>query len=343
MFIGNTTITKFNEFRYFTKSTNLGRMFQNCTSLEEVDLSNITNVYGNANLENTLIKVLNLPNLQTISAHEVFRSSSNLEEVINLGTLQSLHVNTYDRMFGQCYNLKKVVLPETLLDLGQYTFLQCRALEEINIPQGLTTIRNQVFYETPSLNKVMYFPNVISCGHSVFSGNGDSISAVRYVYFPKLPRTYDGMIISTGRYTWGFMTTEWNRKSFFNVLYFKDISIFGRCSFYNGTIRNLVVNNTTVPQLGDGTNFGYSTSLNDSTPDLTNVPTQATDIFCGVISITNIYVPDSAVTDYQNDSAWSSVANKIKPLSTMNKVATEEEFNTLSESAKMDTLIEEYM
>jgi len=46
------------------------------------------------------------------------------------------------------------------------------------------------------------------------------------------------------------------------------------------------------------------------------------DLFV-LASITTIYVPDSAVNTYKNDSVWSNWAAKIDSMNNLTKVATE--------------------
>ena len=59
--------------------------------------------------------------------------------------------------------------------------------------------------------------------------------------------------------------------------------------------------------------------------------------------VSNIYVPDAAVTTYQQDENWQSVADKIKPLSELPSVNTKTEYDQLSDVNKLNTIIKEYM
>ena len=51
-------------------------------------------------------------------------------------------------------DLKKAILPSTLKELSEYTFSLCLKLQEIKIPEGVTTIPNAFAYDCPLLEKV---------------------------------------------------------------------------------------------------------------------------------------------------------------------------------------------
>ena len=44
------------------------------------------------------------------------------------------------------HQLKEIVLPEGLQEIGEYAFLGCRMLERINCPSTLTAIGDEAFY-----------------------------------------------------------------------------------------------------------------------------------------------------------------------------------------------------
>lgn len=56
--------------------------------------------------------------------------------------------------FARCYNLRSILLPESLLYIGVEVFAHCPNLREINLPQNLTTIEDDIFRESLSLEKV---------------------------------------------------------------------------------------------------------------------------------------------------------------------------------------------
>ena len=115
---GNTEITSFDEFKYFTKDNNnpAENMFKDCTNLESIDLSNITAI-SRYQFQNSGIKIINTPNLTQIlgsdpAGHSCF-GGSQVEEVVNLGHISYIP----DSAFGNCFSLESVVLPDECYEL----------------------------------------------------------------------------------------------------------------------------------------------------------------------------------------------------------------------------------
>ena len=113
-----------------------------------------------------------------------------------------------------------------------------------------------------------------------------------------------------------------------DILYLKNIRYFYPGDFAWTSCANLVINNTTPPEWRNQQN---------KTDGEVNPGASRTRVF-SKSTINNIYVPDSAVSTYQNDSNWSTISNKIKPLSQLTKVATEQDL----QSGQI-ALIEAYM
>jgi len=95
--------------------------------------------------------------------------------------------------FDACKNLKHVVIPDTLVDIGSYAFYGCSLDgEEIVLPEGLTDLGMGVFYYcTP---KSVYLPSTLSSvGDGFMAGCGGE-----YIVSPdhELIRSTDGIIIS---------------------------------------------------------------------------------------------------------------------------------------------------
>ena len=103
---GNTEITSFDEFGYFTKAnTNpVDSMFDGCTNLASIDLSEITTFPYNF-LHNTAIQTVNAPNLISFSGYlsgsGAVSNCAQLTQVLNLGHVSVIPNGT----FGNCANL----------------------------------------------------------------------------------------------------------------------------------------------------------------------------------------------------------------------------------------------
>ena len=104
-------------------------------------------------------------------------------------------------------------------------------------------------------------------------------------------------------------------------------------TFTNSRITNLVINNETPPEWRNTNNLSDE-QANDE---------QKKSLVFAYGDVTNIYVPDTAVTTYKQDENWQSVADKIKPLSELPSVNTKSEYDQLSNVNKLNTIIKEYM
>ena len=57
--------------------------------------------------------------------------------------------------FENCEALKKIVLPDSVTDIGKSAFSQCTALTGLSMPDGLLRIGNNAFYKCIELETVM--------------------------------------------------------------------------------------------------------------------------------------------------------------------------------------------
>lgn len=141
----NTTVTKFNELKYFTQITqSRGGLsgydsgyvrFAGWTALEEVDLSNFTSI-----------------------GHS--------------------HGSAWEDTFANCTNLKKVVASDKLTVIGVRAFDDCQNLEEIIGLDGTLTVYGAAFFRNKKL-KNSNFANV----EILFpiSNNGESFSQTELI------------------------------------------------------------------------------------------------------------------------------------------------------------------
>lgn len=67
------------------------------------------------------------------------------------------------------YSLEKVVLPDSILSIGNMAFRNCRKLTEINLPNGLVAIGDSAFSDCSSLVSITLPDSVLSIGNSAFA------------------------------------------------------------------------------------------------------------------------------------------------------------------------------
>ncbi len=89
---------------------------------------------------------------------------SNIETVI-LKDIIAIPGNT----FYDCSKIKKIVLPRTVTEIGEYAFAGCSSLTTINIPDSVKSIGDSAFKNCTSIKKIT-FPKGVKEGKDIFEG-----------------------------------------------------------------------------------------------------------------------------------------------------------------------------
>lgn len=128
-------------------------------------------------------KTINLPNLSVLGI-SAFANNPSLEEVISLGNITTIgnpqgYYSWHWGIFGNCPNLKKVKLPETLTEMENEFFMGDRSLQEFNIPAACTSIGTNAFTghdgypALSSLHTVVCRPTTPPTLNSTFPNNAN--------------------------------------------------------------------------------------------------------------------------------------------------------------------------
>lgn len=200
-FKGNTNIETFDEFKYFIGVTRIGynndttAAFMNCTNLRKISLpKSITYIgvscFNSCNLQEVpdlsmasyIIRARafnNNPNMRgkvVLNATEldaqIFYNTGIDEVVINNAiNIATGANNATTGAFGQCLNLKKVTMGDSVQIIGMSCFYGCISLSEVNFPEGLKEIRSAAFDGCTALEfDELAFPNVTTVGSNAFKG-----------------------------------------------------------------------------------------------------------------------------------------------------------------------------
>lgn len=287
-FKGNTSIVSFPELgTKFKNVTSLGSAFTGCTSLESVNLDNITTLTASESNDafyGSGIKEVSMPNLEKMTgSYPAAFMSSQIERVLSLGRLKEFITNSGNfGFFKNCSKLKFINLPETLTTISYSTFQGTSNVEEMNLPQSLTIIGSLpggTWTEGMSLN----LPNLTSIS-DVFPNS----HLVRVENLGSITKTG----ITSGNYETNGIFRNSKKLEFVRMP--STITQIGISAFYHCTaLQTFIVEAITPPTL-------YGNVFTD-TPIASKTGT--------------IYVPDASVDAYKAASGWADYADIIKPLS----------------------------
>ena len=74
-----------------------------------------------------------------------------------------------DKAFYDCYDLKSVVIPNSVTSIGNDVFYYCSGLTSIEIGNSVTSIGNAAFYNCRNLTSVVIPNSVTTIGNYAFS------------------------------------------------------------------------------------------------------------------------------------------------------------------------------
>lgn len=97
-------------------------------------------------------------------AGDTFNFCSNLESVVMPDSLISIG----DGAFNSCTRLKNIIIPNGLISIGEYAFYDCYDLTDIHIPDNVINIGRYTFYNCRELTNVTIGKGVTSIGESTF-------------------------------------------------------------------------------------------------------------------------------------------------------------------------------
>ena len=203
-------------------------------------------------------------------------------------------------MFYRCTNLQNIILPNNVTSIGQKAFSNCQALKSVTIPDNVTSIGEQAFECCYSLISVTIPDNVISIDSYAFAGC-NALTSV----------------------TIGNGVTSIGQKAFSNCQALKSVTIpdnvtsIGEYAFSHCDALTSVIIGSNVTSIGEG-GFFYCRALTSVTiPDnvtsigelafhecdaLTSIPISngVTSISYGVFSdcdaLTSVTIPDNVTS-----------------------------------------------
>lgn len=201
-------------------------------------------------------------------------------------------VDISNNTFQNDISLKTVIFGGNEVKLGAQSFYRCSSLEEIELPDSLTIIGNFAFRECAAL-KAINLNNIKSLGAASFAG---CVSLKIDVNMPHLEGELSQTFSNTG------ITSASNLGKITSITYF---------AFSCPELRYVILPET-LNSIGTSV-FRDSSKLEYVICHATTPPTLDGSAFSGTSCI--IYVPDTSVNAYKAATNWTSLANRIKPLS----------------------------
>lgn len=156
------------------KVTSIGdRVFDECSALEKVNFNAINAEVGNqvfpdsywSTKDITLFVGRNVKKIPDNLFSSNSSCTSNLKEIIFEEGCQCTGIG--DAAFSDSIKLESVELPNNLVTIGTNAFSYC-GLQEIMLPDTVTTIENNAFSNSDKLRKINIPKNVVSIGNNAF-------------------------------------------------------------------------------------------------------------------------------------------------------------------------------
>lgn len=323
--------------------------FYDCTALTSIPTSTVTKFDNKCftNCTSLTNSSINFNNTSSIG-QEAFYGCSGLTSV---DLSQSSITSVSKKAFAGCPNLNEIKLPTTVTKLGEL-WCDCTTSNRVwkitgldNVDEGLQQ------YNWSFTNCTLLYPLPRLCSNenqiSLFSASRNGNATANSIFLPYTKYTIDasgdqyGTPMSTA---WQYSCPNTNIWVNIGLLYYKNIQKFGYATFYATNITNLVINNSTPPT--------YDTTgvASDYLPVWQQLRGDGTRCTIGTL-----WVPDAAVSTYQNDPTYSGIT--IKGINTktngvdydLPRYATFADWKVAADAAELAgnpmpvALIEEYM
>ncbi|MBR4718608.1 MAG: leucine-rich repeat domain-containing protein, partial [Lentisphaeria bacterium] len=154
-------------------------IFSACTDLRRVDIPDSVLFIGECTFAGcTELEEVRLPAGMTRSWTEEEWNAERARLHISYNAISDQNLRGTPRpvvhtmMFDGCANLKKVVIPDGIREIGAAAFSGCANLSEINLPDSVTKIWNRAFLGCRSLPPLMIGRQLVTVEAGAFTGTG---------------------------------------------------------------------------------------------------------------------------------------------------------------------------
>ena len=202
-----------------------------------------------------------------------------------------------DRAFWYCRSLSEIVIPSSVISIGDFAFYGCGSLSEIVIPSSVTSIGDSAFSYCDSLSEIVIPSSVTSIGDRAFYG----CRSLSEIVIPSSVTS-----IGKGAFSWCSSLSE--------IVIPSSVTSIGKDAFSRCDSLSEIVIPSSVTSIGKGA-FSWCSSLSEIV-----IPSSVTSIgdwaFSGCDSLSEIVIP-SSVTSIGNHafSGCDSLSEIVIPSS----------------------------
>ena len=269
--------------------------FCDCSSLTSISIpESVTSIGGSAFKGCSSLTSISIPESVTSIGGGVFYGCSALTKVEILCRIRSFPYYrsssvTYDGFFEGCSSLTSISIPESVTSIETEAFYNCRSLTSISIPKSVTSIGGSAFSGCSSLTSINIPESVTSIGNYTFSG----CSSLTSIIIPEsVTKIEDGAFEGCSSLT--------------SINIPESVTSIGEQAFYGCSSLASINIPESVTSIGDYA-FERCSSLTSTYIKATSLSTYGSNVFYGCP--TKIYVPLGSEDTYK--AGWSYYASRI--------------------------------
>ena len=269
--------------------------FYCCSNLTSITIPNsVIRIDDYAFAECTSLTSITISESVTSISHAAFYDCNNLKEVYYTGTLEqwlSINKKSNPTMYGaDLYinntKLDEIIIPDSITSIDDFAFNECATLTSITIPDSVTSIGEYAFYGCSNLASIIIPGSVTSIGEQTFS----MCKELKAVYYTGTLEQWLSMSIKSNPCKNG-AELYINNTKVESITIPDSITTIGSIAFSGCTSLTSITIPDSVTNIYDGA-FSFCTSLTSIT-----IPNSVTCIceytFDGCTSLTSITIPDS--------------------------------------------------
>ncbi|MBR5560856.1 MAG: leucine-rich repeat protein [Clostridia bacterium] len=153
-----------------------GRAFENCFTLETVDIRGRVAISDSAFENCTALRSISNPYITAIGS-AAFKNCTSLTRFTVPDGVPAIS----DSAFHGCTQLSSIDLPDSITRFGSYSFYNCGELSSLRFPESLSSIGDYAFYACNKLDFILLPDGVTSIGERAFEATDGFI---RHIWVP---------------------------------------------------------------------------------------------------------------------------------------------------------------